>query len=261
MTPLHEKCLLGERLSDDLLLDCHAHIGRHADYVIPKNQPEELAAEMKRLNIRGVFVFQFTGLISGEFPYGNDVVADAFRRVPGRFMGLAMVNPWFEKDVIPELERCRKMGFVGIKLITGYQQYPDDGPMFDPICAFAHEHRMPIINHNWGAQLEGLLQKYPRAQFITAHWAPAAAPLVKKYENLWVCTCLPIAHESFEAGMRVIERTDRVMWGSDMSDLHFGAGLGPILLARVSDDLKRRVLGLNMRELLHTCGIPEPPPW
>jgi predicted TIM-barrel fold metal-dependent hydrolase len=257
---MHLKCLLGERLSDELLLDCHAHIGRHADYVIPWNRPEELAEEMRRLNIRGAFVFQFTGILSGEAAYGNDVVANACRRAPGRFMGLALVNPWFEKDVIPELERCRKMGFVGIKLITGYQGYPDDGPVLETICTFAHEHKMPILNHSWGERLEERLQKYPHARFITGHWAVNHAPLTKKHENLWVCTCLPIGHESFEAGMRVL-RPDRVLWGSDMSDLHFGAGLGPILLARVPDDLKRRVIGLNMQELLQTCGIPVPPAW
>lgn len=260
MSLLHKKCLLGERLSDELLLDCHAHVGRHADYVIPWNQPEELAEEMQRLNVRGTFIFQFTGIASGEVSYGNDVVADACRRVPGRFLGLAMVNPWFERDVLRELDRCRSMGFVGIKLITGYQGYPDDGPMFDVIASFADTHSMPVICHNWGGQLEGLLGKYPRAQFITAHWAAQTAPLVAAYQNLWVCTCLPSAHESFEAGMRVL-RPDRVLWGSDMSDLEMGAGLGPILLARQSDDIKRRVIGLNMRDLLRTCGIPEPPAW
>jgi predicted TIM-barrel fold metal-dependent hydrolase len=228
--------------------------------VIPNNQPEQLAEEMRRLNVRGAFVFQFTGLQMGEAAYGNDVVADACLRVPGRFMGLAMVNPCFPRDVLPELERCRKLGFVGIKLITRYQGYPDDGPMFEDICAFAHEHRMPVLNHSWGAKLEEWLQKYPCAQFIAGHWALQLGPLVKRYENLWVCTCLPIGHESFENGMKLL-RADRVMWGSDMSDLHFGAGLGPILLARVDDDLKRRVLGLNMLELLEKCKIPVPPAW
>ncbi|NLC58512.1 MAG: hypothetical protein GX774_16900, partial [Armatimonadetes bacterium] len=82
MSPLHKQCLLGERLSGEVLLDCHAHIGRHADYVIPQGEPEELAAEMRRLNIRGAFVFQFTGAQTGEVAYGNDLIADACRRVP-----------------------------------------------------------------------------------------------------------------------------------------------------------------------------------
>ena len=260
MTSLHESCLLGKRLSGEVLLDCHAHVGRHADYVIPWNAPENLARQMRRLNIRGAFVFQFTGLQTGEVAYGNDVVADACARVPGRLMGMAMVNPWFERDVLPELERWAGLGFVGIKLITAYQGYADDGPLIDTICGFAHECGRPILNHSWGRNLEALLQRFPRAHFITGHWDTARAPLVKEYDNLWVCTCLPIPHESFEGGMRDL-RPDRVMWGSDMSDLHFGAGLGPILLARVSDDIKRRVIGLNMRELLAMCGIAEPTKW
>jgi predicted TIM-barrel fold metal-dependent hydrolase len=260
MSPLHKQCLLGERLSGEVLLDCHAHIGRHADYVIPQGEPEELAAEMRRLNIRGAFVFQFTGAQTGEVAYGNDLIADACRRVPRRFLGLAMVNPVFERDVIPELERCRALGFVGIKLISWYQGYPDDGPLLDTICAYAHEHGMPILNHSWGPKLGEWLARYPRAQFICGHWDPARAELARRHENLWICTCLPIGHESFERGLRDL-RPDRVMWGSDMSDLQFGCGLGPILLSRVSDEVKRRVIGLNMLELLETCGIPAPPAW
>ncbi|MBI3921296.1 MAG: amidohydrolase family protein [Armatimonadetes bacterium] len=260
MTPLHKQCLLGERLSGELLLDCHAHIGRHADYIIPRNQPEELAEEMRRLNVRGAFVFQFTGVQTGEVAYGNDVIADSCCRVPRRFMGLTMVNPCFECDVMPELERCRGLGFAGVKLITSYQGYPDDGPLFEAICGFAHEHHTPILNHWWGSKLEEWLQRFPQAQFITGHWDPGRAELVRRYDNLWVCTCLPIAHESFEIGMRDL-RPDRVMWGSDMSDLQFGVGLGPILLARVDEEVKRRVIGLNMLELLETCGIPAPDAW
>jgi predicted TIM-barrel fold metal-dependent hydrolase len=260
MSSLRESCLLGAPLPGEVLLDCHAHVGRHADYVIPWNAPEDLAREMRRLNVRGAFVFQFTGLQTGEVTYGNDVVADACERAPGRLMGMTMVNPWFERDVLPELERCAGLGFAGIKLITAYQGYPDDGPLVDTICGFAHERGRPVLNHSWGGNLEALLQRYPRAQFITGHWDTSRASLVKQHENLWVCTCLPIGHESFEAGMREL-RPDRVMWGSDMSDLHFGAGLGAILLARVPDEVKRRVIGLNMRDLLATCGIPEPPAW
>jgi predicted TIM-barrel fold metal-dependent hydrolase len=132
--------------------------------------------------------------------------------------------------------------------------------MFEDILSFADEHRMPVLNHHWGAKLEEWVQAYPHVQFITGHWDPARSSLVKQYDNLWVCTCLPIAHESFERGMRDL-RSDRVMWGSDMSDLQFGVGLGPILLARVSDEVKRRVIGLNMLELLGTCGVPVPSPW
>ncbi|MCC6444090.1 MAG: amidohydrolase family protein [Armatimonadetes bacterium] len=260
MKTLRDQCLLGARLSGEILLDCHAHIGRGADYVIPDGDPEALASEMNRLNIRGAFVFQFTGIQTGETTIGNDIVADACRRVPGRFMGMTMVNPVFERDVLPELERCFGLGFVGIKLITHYQGYPEDGPLFERILGFAHERGLPVLNHAWGPKLESWLKTFPKVQFICGHWDPGRAELVRAYENLWVCTCLPIAHESFERGMASL-RPDRVMWGSDMSDLQFGCGLGPILLARVSDAIKRRVIGLNMLELLETCGIAVPDGW
>lgn len=257
MSAIHRKCLLGQRLTSEVLLDCHAHIGRSCDYRITDGEPEQLAAEMQRLNIRGTFAFQFTGVRTGEVEYGNDTVADAMRRVPGRLLGLCMVNLRFAKDLEPELERCRQLGFVGVKLIPHYQNYPENGPLVEAPCTFAHDNAMPILNHHWGDNLEDLLQRFPKAQFICGHFDPARAELVARYDNLWVCTCLPTGFQSFERAMRTL-REDRVMWGSDMSDLSFGLGLGPIVFGRLSDEVKRKVLGLNMKELLERCNIPVP---
>ena len=121
MTPLHRKCLLGERLTGEVFLDCHAHIGRarrlrHPGWRAgspggrdaPFEHPRRVPLPVRRgADRRG-------GL--RQQPGRGRLLARA-----RRFLGLAMVNPLFERDVLPELERCRDLGFVGIKLINRYQ--------------------------------------------------------------------------------------------------------------------------------------------
>ncbi len=50
-------------------------------------------------------------------------------------------------------------------------------------------------------------------------------------------------------------RNDRICWGSDFSDLHFGWTLGPILLAEIGEKTKRKILGENMVQLLKKLSI------
>ena len=46
----------------------------------------------------------------------------------------------------------------------------------------------------------------------------------------------------------------KLLFGTDSYLNPFAFGLGPILYARISDDDKRRILGLNMARLLERVG-------
>ena len=50
----------------------------------------------------------------------NNINAEAIRRNPDKFSGLCFVNPGFQKEALYEIDRCREMGFIGLKL---YHQY------------------------------------------------------------------------------------------------------------------------------------------
>ena len=48
---------------------------------------------------------------------------------------------------------------------------------------------------------------------------------------------------------------DRLAFGSDVTDLPVSMGLGPILLAPISVEAKRSILGLNALRLLARCDV------
>jgi len=241
----------GRRPADMTFLDCHGHFGRASHYHLPNSSLEETAAEMDRMGVRKVLLFSFAGVF-GDERYGNDLIAEALRRYPGRFVGLALLNPHRGKEgMLKELRRCEPMGFAGIKLIAHYQIHPEEGPWLDVPCQWAHQRRQIILNHNWAspAQVERLVSAYPDATFITGHSTGAYAEVMKKHANLYVCSC-PLS------GPRDCERlvaaigAERLLFGSDLLDLPISWGLGPILFAHISPQQKRMILGENLRGIL-----------
>ena len=247
----------GRRPRDMTFADCHGHLGgRHDHYHIPQGaDPGRVVADMDRLGVEKSCVFCFTGISSDE-TVGNDLVAEAVKRYPGRFVGFTMVNPHRgPAGMRRELERGHAMGLRGVKLIAFYQGYPEDGPNIEEACRWAHEHGEIVLNHNWGSpdRLELFLKAYPNACFVTGHATAAYADVMTRHRNLFVCSCPltgPRACEELVARIGA----DRLLFGSDLLDLPIAWGLGPILFSRLSPDQKRLILGENLRAILKTHG-------
>jgi predicted TIM-barrel fold metal-dependent hydrolase len=242
----------GRRSPEMVFHDCHGHLGgRAADYHLPDCDLDGIVHEMDRLGDRRICAFSFAGVHSDE-SFGNDLVAEAVRRYPDRFVGYTLVNPHRGPGgMLKELERGAKMGLRGVKLIPYYQGYPEDGPMIDVPCQWAHERKQVILNHGWGsvAHMERLLATYTDACFVTGHMTLAFADLMKRYKNLYVCSCPLIGPRACEEAVAAFG-ADRLLFGSDLQDLPIAWGLGPILFARLSVEEKKLILGGNIQRIL-----------
>jgi len=247
----------GRRPPQMVFHDCHGHIGgRGAHYHIPDGDLESTVREMTRLGIQKICVFSFIGVTADEC-FGNDIVADVVRRHPDRFVGFTLLNPHRGRDeLLRELQRGAKLGLRGVKLIPYYQAYPEDGPLIDVACQWAHERRQIILNHHWGpvAQIERLVAAYPDACFITGHSTTAYADAMKRHPNLYVCSCPLLGPRDCERTVETIG-ADRLLFGSDMQDLPIAWGLGPILFSRLPVESKRLILGGNLLRLLEKYSL------
>jgi predicted TIM-barrel fold metal-dependent hydrolase len=237
--------------------DCHGHLGgRFSHYHVPGGDLGATVREMERLGVEKGCVFSFAGVTSDE-AFGNDLVADAVRRHPERFVGFTLLNPHRGRDaMLRELERCAKLGLRGIKLIPHYQGYPEHGPLVDVACQWAHERKQIILNHSWGSpeQVERLVATYPDACYIAGHTTTAYAELMKRCENLFVCSCPLLGPRDCERTVAAIG-ADRLLFGSDLQDLPIAWGLGPILFARLTAEEKRLILGGTLRRLLERHSL------
>ena len=113
---------------------------------------------------------------------GNDAVLALQRAAPERVRVYTAVNPNAGEGAIVELERCRALGAVGIKLAAARRA---DDHLLDPVARFARIHGMPVLHHIWqhrrhhvagqdisdGADLAELAARHPQVAFILAHIA------------------------------------------------------------------------------------------
>ncbi|MBM3473726.1 MAG: hypothetical protein FJX75_10700 [Armatimonadetes bacterium] len=243
-------------LSDLQVYDCHGHIGSSTPHHVIDDSLDDIVAEMDRFGVRVCCVFNLEGVF-GDDTYGNEVVADAVRRHPERFIGFTMVNPNHgEADMLKQLERGLANGMQGIKLISSYHGYPTEGPLIDVACRFAHEHGQFILNHYWGSaeQMERLCTTYPNACFFTGHSTMEYVEVTRRVGNLFICTCPFHAWDQTEQFVAAYG-ADRILFGSDLTDLPIAWGLAPTMYAKIPEEDKLKILGGNLKRLMEQYGI------
>lgn len=229
----------------------HGHLGRHFYLHIPDDSAEELVAEMDRLGVESSLIFANAGMNSDEV-YDNDLVAEAVRAYPERFMGLVTVNlnrP--EEEIRREVERGFARGMLGIKIHPMLSGYDTTGDKVELVCALADERGAFVLNHYWGGteRLLALCRKYPRAVFMTGHTSSEAIAAIPQVDNLYIGSCPLLGLGATEDWVKKVG-ADRILFGSDLSWNPIAWGLGPILCADIPVEAKRLVLGGNLTRLL-----------
>jgi len=128
----------------------------------------------------------------------NDFVAEAIRKYPDRFAGIACL-PWQDAPAaVEEVDRAiDELGLRGIILYSHIGGMPVDSPAFEPVYSHAEARGMPIVLHptvpTWAEAikdhsmipmaglmvdhsfamlrliLSGILERYPRLQVVQPH--------------------------------------------------------------------------------------------
>ena len=79
----------------------------------------------------------------------NDAMAKVVKGHPDRFLGLATVPPWGDKDCLNELERCiKELGFVGVTVSAHYGTLYLDSEELRPHFKKINELNIPVIVHH-----------------------------------------------------------------------------------------------------------------
>lgn len=90
----------------------------------------------------------------------NDHIADVVRRYPKKFVGLGTLPMQHTDFAIKELERCKKIGLVGVEIGTNINDVNLNEPQFFPIYAAAEELGMAIFVHPWNMMGTKNMSKY-----------------------------------------------------------------------------------------------------
>ena len=246
------------------VIDCHGHLGSWPQMCMPKCTVEDTLQTMDRLGVDRLCVSSLLGCLC-DFRSGNDEVGEAVRRYPHRLIGMTVVNPNYPDELVAELQRCESLYGMAIAKIHPFcHEYPADGENYREFWRYAEDQEMIVLTHTWdadrtcGPEMFGpIAREYPHVKIILAHagvtqsGCEQAIRVAGKHENLFIDTASSQPH----TGM--IERfvhelgAERVLFGSDTPMLEPSAPLGRIAYSDISETDKKRILGLNMLELLN----------
>jgi uncharacterized protein len=248
---LHRKVRLRESFRDEKFYDCHGHIGWADPYHVVNDSPADLVAEMDKLGLDVCTVFGMQ--IMGDNDFANDETFAMSAAYPSRFLPFTFINPNYgERAMLAELERCEARGSKGVKLmLDSYGSYPSAGPAVEIPVRWAHEHKQIILSHTWGSadRIRDLCTRYPDACFIAGHAVGHLAEVCQEVDNLYICTCPFLAWNQAEQFVDLYG-ADRILFGSDLTDLPIGWGLGQIMYARIPESDKRKILGENLLRIM-----------
>jgi len=234
------------------VFDVHCHVGTCGSSQFTNTRAKDLAHTMERLGIDGICVSSQMSLFS-DWKLGNEETAAACREFPGKIFGYATPNPFYEDcDLRPYFET--DMGFRGVK-IHGCAQgaTPENDPRYRHAFELADKLGLPVLFHAWERQeilrAADVARQYPNCKVILGHAGmtnpDTAAEVCGMYDNIFCDTAISMTVDG--AMERLVDKigADRVLYGSDMAYFDCAQTLGKLALAKLSDDVKEKILGKN----------------
>jgi len=261
---LRTACLKGEPLRNEFVVDAHGHMGPWHNFHLPEQgTPESMIHAMDLLGI-DVTIFAPHICIGPDYRRGNCDAYAAAARYPGRLVPYVTINPNYPREEI-EAEIAywdTHGGIVGFKLHPACHQADANHPHYYPVFEYCQEKERPILSHNWtGSKIDGeetlpaLAKRFPRVTFIIGHaasgWAAidANCALAQQYPNIMLDTTGSGLY--YDAIVEMVRRVgaERILWGTDNPFIDPRPALGRLLMARLSDEDKRLILGLNAKRI------------
>jgi predicted TIM-barrel fold metal-dependent hydrolase len=222
---------------------------------------------LKILDAAGVDLACINCVFFGDARAANDLVARYVAARPDRFVGAAFVTPHYPKEALKELDRCfDKLGMKFLKIYPDYFGRPNDDPAYFPIFEWANERGLAIMGHaTFGFdpphvsipdRFMALHDRFPNVSWVIAHSGNKTAGQIGSVEAAQRCPKVYLETCTSYGEHGTIERlvngagADRVLYGSDMPLMDARLQVGRIATAEISEDAKRKVLGLNAMQLL-----------
>ncbi|HEX8287494.1 MAG TPA: amidohydrolase family protein [Pyrinomonadaceae bacterium] len=124
----------------------------------------------------------------------NDGIAEFVERFPKRFVGLGTVPMQDARLAVKELERCRRIGLVGVQIGSNVNQLNLGEPQFFDFFKACEESGMAVFVHPWEMMGERDMQKYwlPWLVAMPAETCRAICSLIfsgtlERCKNLRIC--------------------------------------------------------------------------
>jgi hypothetical protein len=190
----------------------------------------------------------------------NRLLLEAMRRYPGRFYGLARINPHLRWRAVEAAERALRDGFWGIKFHPRNEAYPiNHRELVFPVVRKAQELGGLVLFHTGcpvylhPTLVGDVAESFPEVPIILGHmgqqYEDDAILVARWFDNVVVDT-------SFCQGVRSIEKAvevagaEKVVYASDYPQGSIELDTLKVQLADISRRDRELILGLNIRRIL-----------
>jgi len=259
-------------------IDSHAHVSSMEQADMQIDYADRLGIEF--ISISRPLSWRFETIEQGtpeEFMKCNDLVYNAMKRYPNRYIGMFTLNPYYKKESLEEISRRVDQGFAGFKghalvKVNDSAFYPIIEKLIDlkMICMmhaecelgiggyrmkYTNEARRRKDNATTPQDMVEIARRYPEAMFQWAHISSGDFEYISKYVKDYPNIYIDVSGSNNEE-MHVdfcIEQVgaDRIFFGTDGS---YYQGVGRILACKATEAEKRKIFFDNYNNMLRKGG-------
>ena len=251
---LKDYAVLGRELKDTFVVDVHTHIGSNNNYQRVDTDADAIVRKMDRIGVDKILCSNSPGAYS-DFRWGNEVAAQAHAKYPDRILALAVGSPHYPNVDWDDyfVRDNRFFGLKAVPFVQGQQPIYHEGLM--PMYEYANQKGLAVLFHSWmdseTRDATKVAKQFPNARFILGHAAytarDAAVEACRQCDNVILETTLSRPTEGDLEWIVNKVGADRVAYGSDLTAFECTHILGTILMSRLTESEKEKVLGLNAK--------------
>ena len=246
-----------------------AGVGMEAAPSFRRHSMPLLLAEMDHADIAVGIIPGRINSVLGSIP--NDDIAAIVKEHPGRFLGLAGIDPTNRNAAVKEAERRMAAGFKGVVLEPGLMTQPwylDDARLY-PIYAYLEDNDIPVlfmaggnagpdITYSSPEHIDRVARDFPQMKIISGHgnwpWVSEILHVCYRRPNIYLSPDVYI-HGKLPGSGDYINALNgfmahRFLYATAYPFLAVDTGLEAFLRLPIRDDIKERVLYRNAADLL-----------
>ena len=251
-------------MKDNFIVDAHMHIGPPGVFFSPKYDTKDYISLMDESHIAYSICSDQPALMGGVSP-NLENTDKLFEQSSQRIYILSVFNPKYTQESIVALERMtRKPYLVGIKIHPSMHGVDAESDKYESVWNFASENDLTIMSHTWSIspynpvqkystplKFEKFVKKFPNVRFVMGHFGGRgdgrneAMQLINDYPNVYGDFAGDIYDYELIENLVASVPSDRILFGSDYPWFDPKANTLLVLLSKVSDEVKLKILREN----------------
>ncbi len=254
--PLMENLFAGRPLRDEIVIDAHMHVGKYYNFLIPSNGVAALIENARRLGITRLYGSSLLS-IRNDAIAGNTMVIETHAAYPNLFFPYLVVKPNYPEEIKEILDLAERHNIKQFKIHDDGNSLPFDHHNYFPLYEYANHIGAVVLAHTYGqmhvAPLMKVAKEFHSAKILLGHSGITNEDsyyiAVRSFNNIFLETCNSLAWYGLIERLVKQVGAERICFGTDMPFMSPDQQIGRILGAKITDDEKRRILGVNAQEL------------